>query len=365
MITNTDTTSGNTDIEIDGGFLDGNRGNNSVGTQDLNNMIRFEKCSNVLLHNGKYTKGANGMIMFRQPIVNCVFTNNTSMNPTSAHISYFADGGAGNFRSHIISNNFFFNDTDPAIGGATYVETYNVDDILISGNVCQGHRTTTTASAFALNGLRHVVVGNNITNSGGGIVLAQGAGSDFDTSTCIISGNIVRNCVRNILIATSGLPGSRLVVSDNIIDTNTEPTTTGCQGLTIQDWENVTVTGNIVSNIQGSGIAINGNTVNGGIDNVIVANNIVFNSGMNLNANEAFRSGINLYGGAANDVRNVTVMGNRCYDNQGTKTQRYGIRLANALNCIVRFNDVRDNLTAGCIYTTSTGTTTLGNTGFD
>ena len=182
---------------------------------------------------------------------------------------------------------------------------------------------------------------------------------------CIISGNIVRNCVRNILIATSGLPGSRLVVSDNIIDTNTEPTTTGCQGLTIQDWENVTVTGNIVSNIQGSGIAINGNTVNGGIDNVIVANNIVFNSGMNLNANEAFRSGINLYGGAANDVRNVTVMGNRCYDNQGTKTQRYGIRLANALNCIVRFNDVRDNLTAGCIYTTSTGTTTLGNTGFD
>ena len=89
----------------------------------------------------------------------------------------------GNFRSHIISNNFFFNDTDPAIGGATYVETYNVDDILISGNVCQGHRTTTTASAFALNGLRHVVVGNNITNSGGGIVLAPGCGSDFDTST--------------------------------------------------------------------------------------------------------------------------------------------------------------------------------------
>ena len=138
MMSNTDVSGGNTDIELDGGIYDGNRPNNAQGTQEANTMIYFKRCRNVLIHDAKFQNGAEGNVMFRDCYENIFFTNNISRNPLNAHFATHAQDTSGTFRHHFVIGNTFYSDTDPTLGGATYVETLNVDDVVVAGNTCVG-----------------------------------------------------------------------------------------------------------------------------------------------------------------------------------------------------------------------------------
>ena len=72
--------------------------------------------------------------------------------------------------------------------------------------------------------------------------------------------------------------------------------------------------------------------------------------------------GISLHGG----VDYCLLEGNKCFDTQDPKTQKYGIDIYNA-NCdgnIILGNDVRGNLTAG-IHDVGTGTVIRNNLGYN
>jgi Right handed beta helix region len=111
-----------------------------------------------------------------------------------------------------------------------------------------------------------------------------------------------------------------------------------------------TVTGNTIRNHGASGIGLGHNAIE-----AVIADNTISNCGRNVaDANKPQnRSGIYIMYGAAN----VTISGNRCFDNQANKTQTYGVILAPpplradprfapraTEHIVVRHNDLRGNL---------------------
>lgn len=105
-----------------------------------------------------------------------------------------------------------------------------------------------------------------------------------------------------------------------------------------------------------SGIYVN-NTSASGRNNLV--NNIIMNNGSTGAASGD--SGIVLTGSSANTA--TLIRGNLCTDNQGTKTQRYGLILGstNRANCIVEGNDFRDNLTGTLTVSGSSSTDVIRN----
>ena len=96
----------------------------------------------------------------------------------------------------------------------------------------------------------------------------------------------------------------------------------------------VVIDGNTLYNASVQGIAVNGPNQT----RVDIRNNTIYNSGQNTAAP-------GIYVAAAVDV---SVVGNRCQDTQATKTQTFGIRLANPTGDVqVIANDCIGNCDAG------------------
>ena len=152
-----------------------------------------------------------------------------------------------------------------------------------------------------------------------------------------------------------------IIVANNYVEKCGDAGTT-IDGIVLQEADNSIVTGNLVNNCMGCGIRLAGSAVHSTI-NGIISNNICWNNGQGLSANDIFRSGIATNASGAS-LSNIMIVDNRCYDNQGTQTQKYGIRVANGIDCIVKNNDLRGNLTAGYIASSSTNTKVFGNEGY-
>ena len=377
MIENADTINGNVGIEIMGGLIDGNRANQTgAGTAAGTSLLRFSKCSHVNIHDGVWIHANYHCFFFQNCPFNIRLTNNRVENWKQEGVCDQAqDVADGSCYGHIVANNYFSHTSEGYGGnviGSCAIATVNVYDYVFNGNVV---KNTMAGSSTTFNGVRSNVTNNIILDGAGavgaigvgttsaGIVLSQGAGSKFDTSDSIVANNIVHN------MGKVGIHVQQAFLSENIIITGNYVSQCGeaggtTAGIHVQESDNCIISNNIVRDCYGSGIRVNGSTIHSMVNGVI-SNNICWNNGRGLSTTDNHRSGIVGDAGTGSTVANIMVMGNRCFDKQGTKTQKYGVRLNNGLNCVVRFNDVRDNLTAGCIYATSTGTTTLGNVGFD
>lgn len=111
---------------------------------------------------------------------------------------------------------------------------------------------------------------------------------------------------------------------------------------------------------QGSNWVILGNQIEGGQDaaigitnaaNFVLSNNICYNSGKGMGAVTYASAGILLreFASSGNSSRNGIISGNRCYDNQGVQTQRYGMSFyvdtgaAPIRDIVVTDNQLRSN----------------------
>ena len=263
---------------------------------------------------------------------------------------------------HSVTSNYFVHD-EPSYGGGIVgscaISTINVSDYVFANNVCE---ITRAGSAVTLNGLRSVIANNIITSgASAGIVLAQGTDSRYDTSESIITGNIVRNMDQAGIHAQNAYPGHDLIISNNIVDRIVTPS---FGGIVVQDWENVTIVGNIAKNCVGPGIETTGSITLSGMFNLVISNNICYNNGMGLSATAEKRAGISVYGATSGTVYNAGIYNNLCFDDQSSGTQRYGIRMKNTVNAIVKNNDVRRNTTSGISLTVHSGTVIFGNLGY-
>jgi parallel beta helix pectate lyase-like protein len=356
FIRNDDLTNGNNNIEIAGGMIDGNKaGQAGGGTEDTQSMVYFFKCTNVMLHHGLYKNGDFHNVRFRDCPGRCSFTNNISLDARHEHVAAHAQGTTpGSCKDYAFINNIFENIT----AGNTFVSTLNVADISTNNNIMRTVFDGT--STISINGPRNNCIGNIIIAGGYGITLSQIDSPDYDASGSIIADNVIRNCDRYGIALFSHSSAKNILIQNNHIDGNTTST---YSGIFVQGGKNVLIQNNMVHDAQGSGIRLAGPS---GFpsDHVLIMNNMCFNNGKSLDGtDDSLRSGIAVDASALSRLTNIIIQGNQCFDQQGTKTQKYGIRTRFSNDCIVRFNDVRNNLTGGFIDVSSSGLLEGGNIG--
>lgn len=172
--------------------------------------------------------------------------------------------------------------------------------------------------------LHNRVIGARGMGIGGGSAVGN-APQDVE-----VSGNYIDQTGSSTYEAIGFTAGcDRLIVRGNQIFNSMD------NGISVSCSE-ATVVGNIVNGAQNSGIHL------GGL-NCTCTGNVVKNSGREVGA--VIFAGILLSGSTGS-----VVTGNRCFDDQGTKTQDYGIRESAGTGCdynVIAANVVRGNLTGG------------------
>lgn len=215
------------------------------------------------------------------------------------------------------------------------------------------------------NAQRVVVQGNVIEdNPGPGISASFTSGS-----LIVIENNLIRNFgtrgVNDHAIIVGG--ADRAVIGDNLLDAGVGTLASGIVFIAQPTARHLNVTGNLVSMLAGgqNGFSMNGmatgriagNVFHGtlaaftdcisiagganGIDNLNIEDNLCLN---------AARYGILVRTTAAGNITNVRIRKNTCTDNQGGKTQQYGLATSEAgggliTGMYIEDNDFEGNLT--------------------
>jgi parallel beta-helix repeat protein len=251
-----------------------------------------------------------------------------------------------------------------------------------------GHDNT-TEGIRALNATRTRILGNRVNGPAGNGIAVGGSGTAGSGSTIATIANNIVDSGGFIGIATGGSSG--VTVTGNVISNcpNSNAIDTG-------NSQHVTVTGNRCT---GSGICSDGSSAPGtALDQVYVGNTIdagngdgillIFVDGFTVSGNISDRhhtSGIALQGCTNGQIvgnvckngqtafgiqlsgtnSHLTIAFNRCYDNQTTKTQAFGIVTA-ATDSLLRIigNDLVGNLSSGFINN-ATSVYTSGNAGYN
>lgn len=346
------TASGNSGIVIRDLVLDGNRNNQSPTGGGFDSAgINFNPAVN------------------KSKILNCTIRN------IIGDAIVLANGcGNNEVRGNSITNIGKNGITQSSQGIGIYIIT-NCHDNLVAGNEFFDIMGGSVVNLQG--GLRTQIVDNRINVGSGntkGIQLASFGGTT--PSNNVVANNEIRD-LGDVGIYLNG--ADRNTVQGNIVS--------GCtfEGIEINGQGNI-IFGNTCSYNHrdaaaaqpANGIALNGDGASGRVGNSIQCNSCFNNddNGIrivddvhgtvvygNVCFNNAYRSASNgLFDGiqvtttvAARSGSNISIMGNRCFDNQSTKTQRYGINAAGGIfKSIVLGNVTMDNLTAG-IFSGSAG----------
>lgn len=254
-----------------------------------------------------------------------------------------------------ISNNKIRYSTKAAFdmhGGASVGIIYDGNEVAeaFSGIVCGAEEWTAqnniisvrSGSAFGERNdttQRVTLLDNTILKSNGGAIINSTA-----IQHVFIDGLDIKGQIGTCAVSVGNIgSGTRVNISNvNAPYGNIGPTY-GIYITQVSDGEKeIKITDCVVGNFQRGGIVvITANATNG-----LIANNIVFNNNQAGSTTSAYRySGIYL-----RNAGNFIITGNRCYDDQGTKTQRVGIYEANGSNNnYIHGNDVTGNLVTGIV----------------
>jgi hypothetical protein len=282
--------------------------------------IAFGVSSDVVISDcimdNNYHYGMSLYQINRAVVNNCISKNNGR--------SGFGVGGAAQGDSSNITIN----------GNVAYNNGYNgfwcrcADYLVISDN---NIHTSTNYQGINLVDVRYVVISNNTIKNCGqhGILVDNNVGVSKEI---IIDCNFISD-VQNVQVSGSGVDISApsdisFHVSNNIIED-------ALHGIQLATGDNFEISNNIIRNILRNGITL-WNVLNG-----VISHNVVKNCGKQGTANQ--QAGINLNGNTGSESGYIVITGNRCYDDQGTKTQKYGIQEQGTSN----YNEIVNNLVYG------------------
>jgi parallel beta-helix repeat protein len=311
------------DVQIIGGQIDGNQANNT-GTLS---GIRASSRSRLRIEGVRFASVETHGVYFTSctdcDVVDCRFTAmpyfvmlqyaNTNIRVSGCHGSgatsngLLADGGAGVYADKNGSNtNYRIHVADCWFTGGRGIYLNNSTDSTVVGCTCEGSDDVGIDLEMCD---RVTVSGCTVrSNTNYGIALLQGC------SFCTVTGCVSR-----------GNTGRGIQVSAYTGDTTARAVGNA-------------VVGNVAEGNGGAGIILLGATY------TTVSGNLCMNNGTTV----ASQGGIHLTNVGAVYSTNNVVQGNVCTDNQGSKTQAYGIICVNAsdtLNTIVD-NEVGGNLTS-------------------
>lgn len=339
LIENSDSVGGNSSIIIEKMLLDGNKANQSSGSNHcifLDNVDTF-LISDVLT---KDCYGSDGIF-----IDNC---NNITIN------NIYASGGDG---AAVGVESTIYGSISSVIGNAgVELIDLNYDVKYISISDCTGYNQT--GNGIDINGCENNVVSNCvIVGAPEGITISGAAkGADDNSYRNLVQNCIIKDCTTHGIrvMPDSGLSNCKY----NSIIGNTIENTTG-HGIIIEDTHNKII----------------GNTINGSsVSGVICSSDYnIFNDNISIDNSER---GIYIYGGTycqvnGNVVENNTLDGIRTTSNYNSIIGNivegnggYGIHEAAGDYTIISNNQVRNNTTAEIIKSGS-NTVIYNNPGFN
>ncbi len=245
----------------------------------------------------------------------------------------------------IVGNNICYDNKTYGILVEAISDATLMQNVAINGNICADNGSTgiyINGNGLTSNGGNNFIVNSNIAFSN------DSYGIDIHNLIvgAIVSGNLCHeNTNFNMRLSSAGT--KRIIASNNIC----EGSTAG-GGLHINGSDKLLISDNFFENNYYEGVRFQYDN-----SDVVVSDNMIFN---NEQIGSGTRGGIRLL----NTVNNITITGNRCGDNQGSKTQNYGIEAASATctNVLIANNDVTGNKTGG--INPASGCTIINNLGY-
>lgn len=336
VIVNSNSVTGNADIEIEGITFDGNRANNSSGVQS---GISFSRASASKVNFCSVRNFRNAGIVFQSSSRDSsVLSNTISGNDVGIVID---SSEAMNIRNNFIVQNTTDN-----------IYANNSSSILSSGNFLMNAANGVAAfgSSSGLNINSSIITGN-----ASGVYLSS-------TSETIIYGNLLRG---NTGSAIDALTASITSISENIIALNSG------NGIRL---DSNSLRHNVARNLI-SGNGFNGLLVMGGSHEGSVSGNAVFLNGLdgirsvaddslvsaNLVASNS-TSANNTYSGIFLSGNRVSAQQNLVRRGAGANRHQYGIFLSSGTGGFIVSNDLLESGVTSSLQDSGTGTnTTPGN----
>jgi parallel beta-helix repeat protein len=330
IISNADSVGGNVGIEIYGGIFDANKTNQTgnFGTLDFDNIT---KCifSNVYIQGGSSDNTISNGAFAINNSTNCLLENCTVANAQSEGLYLI---NCSEFR--IIGGEYF-----NTVGGSGCATNVGGQHLFVGV-----YSHDNAATNFSINGNNQTLL-SCISENGGGIVFGHsGDPSSFSEAIgCRINaatGNGILVAAESIGVTISGctvsntsdggVPGEGIGIrlsdnSTNCVVSNNVVFESDYSGIFVSqiaagDNGGSVIDGNYCFSNGRSGIEINDQT-----EKCVISNNVCENNGQNQTA-----FGIDIVTGANNNL----VIGNRCYDSQGVKTQSVGLVVNGNYNLI-------------------------------
>jgi parallel beta-helix repeat protein len=223
-----------------------------------------------------------------------------------------------------------------------------VNNVTVNGNVVV---STPAVGIYSGNATNISISANAVRNAG-----TRGIYANNTTNIAVNNNSISNSSQRGILL----LSCTHAVASGNLLSGNGG---TAFDGLVVSSTVSFTISGNSVDTSGGQGIAVEGQnsksgtvtsntcTLNRGCgiyladcNNVVALGNICRNNQTGANSTYA---GILIWR-SSGATTNFVLAGNRCYDDQGAKTQKWGIRILGAVdNAVLANNLVENNAVSG------------------
>ena len=309
MVRNSDTSGGNSNIEIRQIYLDGNDANQTLQV-DLVSLLKVNNCTieDCYVSNSKWAHITIDSASHKNIV------RNNSVTGGNGHGILISNGSYGNI-----------------------VEGNQVHDIGIDGGINFGSGSVYGYGIYFYKASeRNIAKGNVILDMNGhGIALDQNGAAGGIKS--IVSNNIIKNC-GIVNTGTRSHMGIYCKASaDNIIANNIIEAAS-VYGIDVRDCTGIEVIGNSVSLTEQHGIYIQNS------QSCVFSANRSYNNGQKtVNT----YSGIYIANAAGTETtRYNKISGNYCYDNQGTQTQKSGIYETNttaAPSQESNFNQISDN----------------------
>lgn len=339
LIENTDSVGGNSSITIEKMLLDGNKANQSSGS---NHCIFFDNVDTFLISDvlTKDCYGSDGIY-----IDNC---NNIIVK------NIYASGGDG-AAVGLESTNYGLISSVIGNAGVELIDL-NYDVKYISISDCTGYNQT--GNGIDINGCENNVISNCVIIGAPEGITISGAAKGADD-------NSYRNIVHNCIIKDCTTHGIRVMPDSGLSNSKYN-----------------SIIGNIVENTTGHGIIIEGthnkcvgNTIKGSSASGIICSSDynIFNDNISIDNGER---GIIIYGGTyciveGNLIENNTLDGVRLTSNNNSVIGNiiegngaYGINEAAGDNSNITNNQVRNN-SSGQIVKSGSGTVVYNNPGFN
>lgn len=319
--------------------------------QDLTCIYVLSGSNNLTICNNIFNNPQSGATYISAAINNFLFTGNQVIGKGYGILNNSIAGGFG----FVVSNNTF---TGLGTGDSDAIEFNCLDNpiqqVTISSNTISNYVNSIASAGFGI-GLSFVqggiVIGNVITNCS-----RSGIHIEHFSTDIIVSSNFVSQtqCGGIEIQCETGALCSRITVSDNIL------------------YQNCTLPAyNLGRGAIDAGVSVDG-TGYGCPSLKITDNTISFSGASGIYAYQAFFAIIkgnkvvdsSVYGISGTSLNECIIAENICTDDQGNKTQIYGLHLAGGMDTtgMVVFNNFIGNLTGG-VSDTTTGACYIGNAG--